>query len=273
MKTIIVTGANSGIGKHAARILAADNHRVLMLSRESEKSRRALTEIRAATGNDDVHLFPVDLAEQSSIRAVVDRLCATYSAIDVLVNNAGVYATKRSVTADSIEENFAVNYLAPFMLSELLLDRLRAAGQARIVNVISARYKGGSLDLENLMLEQGYSADRAYANAKLACALYTIDLVQRVRADGITVNALHPGVLATDIFRALPTPIEKVLKLFLEKPEVGGERIARLAVADDVADLSGAYIHKDEVRDWKIPAETRQKMERLRQKSHALTNV
>ncbi|MCB0070367.1 MAG: SDR family NAD(P)-dependent oxidoreductase [Caldilineaceae bacterium] len=273
MKTIIVTGSNTGIGKEAARILAADGHRVLMLSRDSDKSHRAANEIRAATGNDDVHLFPVDLAEKSSIRAVVDRLRAEFSAIDVLVNNAGVYRTKRGVSGDGIELTFAVNYLATFMLSELLLDRLRAAGAGRIVNVISALYTDGVIDFDNLMLEQGYKAGRAYANAKLATALYTVELAQRVEQDGVTVNALHPGVLATDVFRDYPDALMWAAKLFLEKPAAGGERIARLAVADDVAGVTGAYVYKEEVREFEIPAATRQKTEQLLQVSRTLAGL
>ena len=178
MKTIIVTGSNSGIGKEAALILAADGHRVLMLSRDSEKSRRAADEIRAATGNDNVHLFPVDLAEQPSICAVVDRLRAEFNAIDVLVNNAGAYRTKRGVSGNGVELTFAV-----------------------------------------------------------------------------------------------PDAIMWVVKRFLEKPEAGGARIARLAVADDVAGVTGAYVYKDEVRAFEIPAATQQKTEQLLQISRRLTGI
>ncbi len=270
MKTIIVTGSNSGIGKEAALMLAESGHRILMLCRDSDKSREAQAEILAQSGNKDVHLFAVDLADQASVRAVADQIKHEFDAIDVLVNNAGVYKTKRAVTPDGIEMTFAVNYLAPFMLTQLLLDTLRASGDARIVNVISELYKNGTIDFDNLMLEHDYKAGRAYANSKLACALFTIELANRTLNEGITVNALHPGVLATDAFRDYPDFVMKVVNLFLEKPEKGGERIAYLAVSEDVRGQSGNYFYKSEPREFEISVEERSQTQRLWQVSDEL---
>lgn len=273
MKTIIVTGASSGIGKEAALILAESRHRILMLCRDSEKSRQVQAEIRTISGNQDVHLYTADLADQGSVRTVVGRIKEEYDSVDVLVNNAGVYKTKRTITSDGVELSFAVNYLAPFMLSTLLLGTLRQAQNARIVNVNSELYKNGTIQFDNLMLEHGYKAGRAYANSKLACALFTLELAKRTADDDISVNAMHPGVLATDAFRDYPKLVVKALNLFLESPRKGGERIAHLATSDEVANQSGRYFFKTELREFEIPPEEIAKTDRLWQISEKLCGL
>ncbi len=244
-----------------------------MLCRDSDKSRQAQAEILTKSGNKDVHLYTADLANQASIRTVVGQIKDDFDTVDVLVNNAGVYKTTRTVTSDGIELTFAVNYLAPFMLSILLLDTLRRTQNARIVNVISELYKNGSIQFDDLMLERGYKAGRAYANSKLACALFTLELARRTADDHITVNALHPGVLATDAFRDYPKLVVKALNLFLEKPSKGGERIAHLAISDEVTHQSGQYFFKTETREFEISPEDRAKTERLWQVSQELCGI
>ena len=235
MKTIIITGSNSGIGKEAARNLAKSGHRILMLCRDSEKSKQVQREIISQSGNENVFLIPVDLADPVSIRSAVAQIKSANPVIDVLVNNAGIYKVKRQETTSGVEMTLAVNFLAPFMLSQMLLENLQASGNGRIINLVSELYKNGSIDFDNLMLEKGYKAGDAYANAKLATVLYTVTLAKRVENTGLYVNAMHPGVLATDAFRDYPALLTKVLNLFLEKPHKGGERIAYLAVSDESA--------------------------------------
>ncbi len=273
MKTIIVTGSNSGIGKEAALNLAKAGHRILMLCRDSEKSIQARDEVISQSGNKNVILFPVDLAEPQSIRTTVEAIKNQYEEIDVLVNNAGLHKAKRAETADGIEMTFAVNYLAPFMLSELLLENLEASGNGRIINVNSDVYKGGSIDLADLMMEKGYKAGAAYSNSKLANILNTIELAKRTRGKGVTVNAMHPGVLATSVFRDYPTWIMKVVNLFLEKPEKGGQRIAYLAISDEVKEITGSYFYKTEKRAFKISDQDLSKTEKLRQIAEELTGT
>ncbi|MBT3323250.1 MAG: SDR family oxidoreductase [Anaerolineae bacterium] len=263
MKTIIVTGANSGIGKEAALRLAQAGNQVIMLSRDSEKSRTAQQEIISATGNQNVVLIPVDLAEPSSIRQAVAEIQEKYPKIDVLVNNAGLYKVKRDENSTGVEMSFAVNYLATFMLSELLLDNLATSGNGRIVNVVSELYKSGKINFDDLMLENGYKVGNAYANTKYAAVLYSAELAQRVKEKGITVNTLHPGILGTDVFRDFPKFLSKVMSIFLEKPEKGGERIIYLATDNAVAHTTGKYFYKLDEHDIEISAEEKGITERL----------
>jgi len=211
MKTIIITGSNSGIGKEAARNLASSGHRILMLCRDGEKSEQIHKEIVSQSGNENVFLISVDLSDPLSIRSAVEKIKNEYQVIDVLVNNAGLYKVKRDETEKGIEMSFAVNFLAPFMLSQMLLDNLEASGNGRIVNVVSELYKSGKIDLDNLMLKTGYKVGDAYANSKLATVLYTVELAKRTSKTGVTVNALHPGVLATSAFRDYPNLVVKLM--------------------------------------------------------------
>ena len=245
MKNIIITGSNSGIGKEAALILAKEGHCILMLSRDSEKSKQAHQEILAESGNENVFLIPVDLSDQDSIRNAVAEIKSRFDQIDVLVNNAGVVNMKRIETDDGIEENFAVNFLAPYILSELLLEKIAASEEGRIINLISDLFKRGTIDLDNLMLRDGYRSTYAFANSKLALLLYTINLAHRTEDQDITVNALHPGTVATSLFRDFPGIILKFMNLFAEKPQKGGQRIAYLATSDEMSGISGKYFFKD----------------------------
>jgi NAD(P)-dependent dehydrogenase (short-subunit alcohol dehydrogenase family) len=273
MKTIIITGANSGIGKEAAHMLAGSGQRVLMLCRNSEKSNHVHREIVNQTQNKNVFLIPVDLAEPDSIRAAVEQVNQQYPEVDVLVNNAGVYKVKRAESSVGVEMTFAVNFLAPFMLSQMLIERLKASGSGRIVNVVSELYKNGTIDFDNLMLETGYKAGKAYANSKLATVLYTLELANRTREQGITVNALHPGVLATDSFRDYPNLVMKLMNLLLEKPQKGGERIAYLATSDQVNGISGKYFYKTEQREIETSAINSSTTEKLWQIAGELSGL
>jgi len=273
MKTIIVTGSNSGIGKEAALNLAKSGHRILMLCRDSEKSEQVFKKILTQSGNENVFLIPVDLSDPLSIRVAVEKVKSQYQKIDVLVNNAGVYKVKRQETASGVEMTFAVNFLAPFMLSQMLLENLEASGNARIINVVSELYKSGSIDFDNLMLKTGYKAGGAYANSKLASVLYTVELAKGTRDKGITVNALHPGVLATNSFRDYPNFIMKIVNLFLENPKKGGERITYLAISDEVKEISGRYFYKTEEREIVISAQESGKIEKLVQIAKELTGL
>ena len=273
MKTIIVTGSNSGIGKETAHSLAKSGHRILMLCRDSEKSRQVQREIVSQSGNENVFLVPVDLADPDSIRSAVKQIKQEYPVIDVLVNNAGIYKVKRQETPGGVEMTLAVNFLAPFMLSHMLLENLQASGNGRIINVVSELYKNGSINFDNLMLEKGYKAGDAYANAKLATVLYTVALANRVKNSGMCVNAMHPGVLATDAFRDYPALLTKVLNLFLEKPRKGGERIAYLATSDEVQAVSGKYFYKTEARPVELPTLANGTTERLWRLAEELTGL
>ena len=234
---------------------------------------QAHKEIVTQSGNENVYLIPVDLSDPLSIRVAVGQIKSQYHEIDVLVNNAGVYKVKREETASGIEMTFAVNYLAPFMLSQTLLERLEASGNGRIINVVSELYKSGSIDFDNLMLRTGYKAGDAYANSKLATVLYTVELAKRTQNKGVTVNALHPGVLATSAFRDYPNLIMRFVNLLLEKPQKGGERIAYLAISDAVKETSGKYFYKTEEREIDISGQASHTTEKLWQMAEELTGL
>ena len=272
-KAIVITGSNSGIGKEAAVILAKQSHTVVMLSRPGEKSVQAREEIISRSRSQNVFLIPADLSEPDSIREAVDFIKKSHPVVDVLVNNAGIYHVKREETSKGIEVSFAVNFLAPFMLTRLLLENVEASGNGRIINVVSELYRKGSIDTDDPMMKKRYKGQMAYANAKRACVMDTLALADKTRGKGVTVNALHPGLLATSVFRDYPAFLVKFLNLFLEHPKKGGERIVHLALSDDVKDLTGTYVYREEPRKIEWTEEESFRFEKLQRFAEELTGV
>ncbi|MCH8036782.1 MAG: SDR family NAD(P)-dependent oxidoreductase, partial [Proteobacteria bacterium] len=183
-KTCLVTGANTGIGKETARELAARGAQVIMVCRNREKGEAALGDIVETTGNENVVLLLADLASLEQVRSLGAQVNRDYPRLDVLINNAGLQLWDRHVTPDGYEETFAVNHLAPFLLTHLLLPSLQAAGTARIVNVSSGMHWGGRIHLNDLMRERRYSSSRVYAQTKLANVLFTYELARRLEGSG-----------------------------------------------------------------------------------------
>ncbi|MFI9596826.1 oxidoreductase [Nonomuraea sp. NPDC052265] len=216
-RTAIVTGANSGIGLPTARELARHGARVIVATRSADKGEAAVAEIRRAVPEADVAYGGLDLADQSSIR----RFAATVDKVDLLVNNAGIGMIPRQVTKDGWEMQFGTNHLGHFALTGLLLPRLLAGPDARVVTVSSAAHSMGRLDLDDLGLERGYGRMSAYARSKLANLLFTLELQRRARTAGtaLTSVATHPGATATSIFKV--GPLQPLLGLFLQSAEAG----------------------------------------------------
>jgi NAD(P)-dependent dehydrogenase (short-subunit alcohol dehydrogenase family) len=240
----LVTGATSGIGKVTARALAQQGHRVVLLARDSRKADRAAAEIRAASGNDKVETLICDLGSQAQIRQAAEEFKRRHDRLHVLVNNAGGIFMKAGVSADGIEQTFAVDHLAYFLLTNLLLDVLKAGAPARVVNVASAAAAGGRLDFEDLELKRRYNGIRAYSNAKLANILFSNELARRVAGSGVTSNALHPGVVATRFGtndNGLFTFGVKLLRPFLVSEEKGARTSIYLATSPEVEDMTGKY--------------------------------
>lgn len=241
-KVCMVTGANSGIGKVTALELAKQGATVVMVCRNGEKGRAAQAEIKAQSGNDAVELLLADFAVLQQVRELADTFRQKYSRLDLLVNNAGLFLDKRRESTDGYEYTFAVNHLAPFLLTNLLLDRLKASAPARIVNVASEAERAARLDFDNLQLQHGFSGMRAYGNTKLANILFTYALARRLEGTGVTANCLHPGGFKTNFgqgtwFGLLYT----VLQPFLRTPEKGAETVIYLATSPAVADVTGKY--------------------------------
>lgn len=272
----MVTGANSGIGKATATQLARRGATVVMVCRSAERGEAAQADIRSESGSDAVDLLLADLSVQGDIRDLAATFRAQYDRLDVLINNAGLYLADRQLSADGIEMTFAVNHLAPFLLTNLLLDELRASAPARIVNVNSESHRGARLRFSNLEMEDDYQWIKAYGKSKLANLLFTFELDRRLEGTGVTVNALHPGVVGTRIWNHNSNVISLLMRLvkpFLMSPSTSAQHVVRLAVDPELESLSGQYFDKDEARRAADEAYDRDAAQRLWQVSTAMTGL
>jgi NAD(P)-dependent dehydrogenase (short-subunit alcohol dehydrogenase family) len=243
-KICLLTGANAGIGKVTAKKLAEQGATVVMVCRNKQKGEAALDEIGKSSGNGNVELMIADLSSQAEIRRLAEEFKARHSRLDVLVNNAGVYLPKRTLTVDRIETTFAVNHLAYFLLTNLLLEVLKQSAPSRIVSVSSEAHQYGKIEFDNLQGERVYKGIPAYSNSKLANVLFTRELARRLAGTKVTANSLHPGAVATSIFRNTPKPIEWLIKMFTMNPEKGAETSVYLATSGEVEGISGKYFEK-----------------------------
>lgn len=244
-KLVVVTGATAGIGKEAARGLAAMGARVVLVGRNPEKSHAVAEEIRAAaTGSVDVAL--ADFASLRSVRQLAETLTDRYQRIDVLLSNAGVLRVRRAVTADGLEETFAVNHLASFLLTNLLVARLKESAPSRVVVVASAAHYGQTLDFDDLQSERGYKAMRTYGRSKLANVMFTYKLAGELEGSGVTVNCLHPGFVATSLGSGNRIPVKPFMALFrltgrAISVEQGADTPIYLASSPEVEGVNGKY--------------------------------
>jgi len=244
----LITGANSGIGKATALGLAKMGATVVLVSRDRARGEQAQSEIKAQSDNPNIDLLLADLSSQQSIRQLADDFKQRYSQLHVLINNAGVFSPRKRLTVDGIDMVFAVNQLAPFLLTNLLLDVLKASAPARIVNVSSDSHEANYLKLDDLQSEKHYRPMRAYGQSKLALVLFTYELARRLEGTGVTANCLHPGFVATNIAqRGLPPPVRLLAKpifLFGISPEQGARTSIYLASSPDVEGVTGKYFVK-----------------------------
>ncbi|HEU5057262.1 MAG TPA: SDR family oxidoreductase [Kofleriaceae bacterium] len=247
-KTALVTGASSGIGLEACVVLARRGARVLMVARDQARGDAARADVARRSGSSSVELLMCDFASQAAIRALAEEVRSRTDRLDILVNNAGSVSPKRQLTEDGIEQTFAVNHLGYFLLTNLLLDLLIASAPARIVNVSSIGHRQGTLDFDDLGFERGYGIMKAYSRSKLANVLFTTELARRLDGKGVTVNALHPGAVATHIWSHAPgiaRPFLAIAKLFMITPAEGGDRIVYLATSPEVEGKTGGYYEKN----------------------------
>lgn len=245
-KVIVVTGANAGIGKEAAKDLARQGAEVVLVCRSEAKGQEALDEIRRETGNEHVSLMVADMSSQASIRAFAAAFRKKYTKLDVLLNNAGLVNTERFTTVDGLEATFATNHLGYFLTTMLLLDLLKASGSGRIVNVSSGAHPqaGNGLDFDDLQHEKKYSGFAVYAQTKLANLMFTYELARRLEGTNVTVNALHPGVIASNFGQNTHGMMKFFVNFaapFMISPIKGAQTSIYLASSPEVAGVSGKY--------------------------------
>jgi retinol dehydrogenase-14 len=247
-KTMVVTGASSGIGLEASVKLARRGAEVVMVARDEKRGQAALADVKARSGSDLVSLLLCDFASQAATRKLADDLRTRLKRLDVLINNAGSVSSKRQLTSEGLEQTFAVNHLGYFLLTNLLLDLIVASAPARIVNVSSIGHRQGKMDFDDLHFERGYGIMKAYSRSKLGNVLFTNELARRLAGKGVTVNSLHPGAVATHIWSHAPAiarPILAIAKLFMISSEEGADRIVYLAADPEVAGKTGGYYEKN----------------------------
>ena len=255
-KVCLITGATSGIGKATLLSLAQQGMSIVMVSRNKEKGESVRSAITEKTRNENIHLAIADLSSQQDIRRLASDIKSKYSKLDILVNNAGGIFGKRILTVDRLELTFALNHLAYFLLTNLLLEILKAAPAGRVVNVSSQAHRYGSLEFDDPGFEKGYNAMKSYAQSKLANLLFAYELSRHLASTGITANALHPGVVRTGFGKELSGIagfVFKRLDFLMRSPEKGAETVIWLASAAEVEGVSGKYfLDKKEIRSSKI---------------------
>ncbi len=244
-KVCLVTGSSSGIGKVTARELARMGATVVMVCRNRAKGEVTQAEIKEASGNAQVDLIVADLSELSQVRRAASEFLQKYAQLHVLIHNAGAINGERKGTPDGLENTFATNYLAPFLLTQLLLDVLKASAPARIVNVSSSGHTSGLIDFADLQGIQSYSFMKAYTQSKLAQIYFTYELADRLEGTGVTVNALHPGLVASNFnsgTKGMAHVIGEVVYFFRSiSVEKGAQTTLYLATSPEVEGVSGKY--------------------------------
>lgn len=252
-KICLVTGATNGIGKATAQSLAQLGATVIIVGRDAQKTTRVVEEIRSTSGNLRVGSMLADLSSEQEVRRLADEFKSKYSRLHVLLNNAGGFFMQRQLSVDGIETTFALNHLAGFLLTNLLLDTIKASAPARIINVSSNAHTSGKIEFDNLQGEREYGP-RAYDNSKLANILFTMELARRLEGTGVTVNALHPGFTATGFAKNNGKVIAALVSMFAplvaRSPAKGAETSIYLASSPIVEGITGKYFYNSHM----IPA-------------------
>ncbi|XP_053130471.1 retinol dehydrogenase 12 isoform X2 [Hemicordylus capensis] len=242
-KVAVITGANTGIGKETAKDLARRGARVILACRDMARAEAAACEIRTMTGNQQVIAMKLDLADSKSIKEFAENFLKEEKELHILINNAGVMMVPYSKTADGFEVHLGVNHLGHFLLTFLLIERLKQSAPARIVNVSSLAHHGGKIRFHDLQGEKLYCRSLAYCHSKLANILFTRELARRLQGTGVTVNALHPGTVSSDLprYSIFISVASKIFHVFLKSPYEGAQTSVYCAVAEELESVSGQY--------------------------------
>ena len=254
-KTVLVTGGTSGIGKATAVAMAAMGADVVVTGRDPERGERAVEEIWAESTGASVELLIADLAVQAEVRRLAEEFRERHDRLDVLVNNAGLVQSERTETPDGIETTLAVNHLAPFLLTNLLLDLLKKSAPSRVVTVSSEAQRWGNIDFEDLQSRCNYKGMPVYGMTKLANIMFTYELAERLKGTGVTATCVHPGAVNTRFGTSDRGPMTLLFRLskpFMRTPEQGADTLIYLASSREVEGISGKY-YSD--RKWIEPQE------------------
>jgi retinol dehydrogenase 14 len=274
-RVILITGGTSGIGKAAATALTAMGARVVVTGRDEERGERAVEEIRRDTGGE-VSLMLADLAVQADVRRLAEEFQERHDRLDVLVNNAGVVQSERTETPDAIETTLAVNHLAPFLLTNLLLDLLKRSAPSRIITVASDAERWGRMDLDDLQSRGKYRGMQVYGMTKLANIMFTFELAERLRGTGVTANCVHPGAVNTNFAmnnRGIMTLLFRAFKPFMRSPEQGADTVIYLASSPDVEGMTGKYLSDRKLTTASDMAYDEDLREKLWENSEELTGL
>ncbi|XP_050590669.1 retinol dehydrogenase 13-like isoform X4 [Bombus affinis] len=256
-KVIIVTGANTGIGKEIARDLAKREAKVIMACRDMEKCENTRRDIVIESRNKYVYCRPCDLASQKSIRDFVEQFKKEHKKLHILINNAGVMRCPKMYTQEGIELQFGVNHIGHFLLTNLLLDTLKDSAPSRIVNVSSSAHKRGKIKFDDLNNDKTYEPGEAYAQSKLANILFTKELANKLKGTGVTVNAVHPGIVRTEIMRYMGIyqnflgrlTVDTLTWLFIKTPIKGAQSVLFAALDPSLDDVTGEYFINNKVAE------------------------
>jgi len=246
-KIVLITGATSGIGKETALGLAKLGATIVFTTRDNLKGEKTKKELIAATNNKDIHMLKCDLASFESIKNCCKEYKSKYDKLHVLINNAGVWDFKRRESKDGIENIFATNYLAPFLMTDLLLDMLKKSSPSRIINVTSGMHYG-TINFDDIEFKQKFSGAKAYRQSKLGLILYTKLLAKKLEGTDVTVNTAHPGMNKTDLGRDAGGFSKMIFKMMGKDPKIGAETSIYLASSSDVKNITGEYFAKKEIK-------------------------
>ncbi len=275
-KVVLITGGTSGIGKAAATALAGMGANVVITGRNEERGKQALQEIRQESGNDGVELILADLAVQDEVRRLSEEFRKRHDRLDVLVNNAGLVLSQRTETTDGIETQLAINHLAPFLLTNLLLDLLKESAPSRVVTVSSDGHRWGKIDLDDLQSRKRYRGMQVYGTTKLANIMFTYELAERLEGTGVTANCMHPGGVNTNFGNNQGGPMSLLFRLFkpfMRTPEQGADTLIYLASSPEVEGMTGKYLVERQVKAASDAAYDETTRKKLWEASEELTGL
>ena len=275
-KVCLITGGNSGIGKASAIGLAKLGSSIVIVARDKDKGEAALVEISGLSGNRNVELMVADMSSLDSVRQLAFDFKGRHKKLHVLINNAGVFLPKRVVTADGLEATFATNHLGHFLLTNLLLDLLKASVPSRVINITSSAHRGVEVDFDDLQGEKKYRGFHAYGQSKLANVFFTYELAKRLRGTGVTVNCLHPGVVRTGFGKDQGGMFSigiKIVSPFMMSPEKAARAVIYLAISPELEGVSGKHFSKGKEEKSSTESYDEAAAERLWRVSAELTRL